>query len=167
VYIVTTSKRIHQITALVFICLALTAAIAIFRYYDQYTAQPSDVFNHLFGVIEKSNSLDKNSYDRALLFAEAKHTIFMQIQSDLGRVNPPDPAGSAKFLIDQASSFLTDDAMLHKWLEVQLHSMTNLTTDVDVISSSLTKQSIVNGDQCLAIEKQSEGWRLVSFLNCQ
>ncbi|WP_196159618.1 hypothetical protein [Reinekea sp. G2M2-21] len=166
-YIVTTSKRIHQITALIFVCLALLASFAIYRYYHNYSAQPQALMQHLLRVVNQSESLKIAEVDVESIRAEAQQITLRQLIDDLSKTGVPDPQASAQLLLPQASSFLTNDKQFLRWLTSYLQQREMPDELLNFEKTDLSRREIISNNECLVIEKKASGWQLVSLLGCQ
>jgi hypothetical protein len=166
VYIVTTSKRIHQITASVFVGLALISGVAMVRYYQNYHAQPSMLQEQVLSVINQTGSLSKTWYDLDRLKAEAKLMTLNQLKHDLTQAGLPFVEEGAALLLPQATEFLDDDASFHQWLELTLNDMSVPATQVAVEDLANHQQRVSSNEACFTIEKYAHGWKLVSILGC-
>lgn len=165
--ILTTSKRIHQFTALTFVILASVAALLIYQHYDRYSAQPEVLQQTLLSVIDQSKDLPKTVYDPVAIAEEATQLTMAQIKADLSRANVPDADTSAKLLLTQATAFLQDEDSLHTWLERYLNDLSLPETQLVVTSPELDRQILQAGETCLVIARQQHRWQLVSLLTCQ
>ena len=166
-YIVTTSKRIHQITALVFVCLALIAGFAIYRHYQGYTAQPNALTDHLLRVVNQSDKLKMANVDMPQIEEEARRLIYGQLLDDLGAAGMPNIELSAATLIEQATSFLNEDKALLNWLTLELQKRTMPTELLHINKIDLGRRELISNGECLVIEKNKRGWQLVSLFSCQ
>jgi hypothetical protein len=166
VYIVTTSKRIHQITTLVFVGLALVSGVAIVRYYQNYHAQPSALQQQLLSVINQTGRLSPAWYDLDRLKEDAKKITLHQLETDLAKTGLPFVEEGAALLLPQSTSFLNDETDFHQWLEVTLNKMSVPAAQFNVENLPNHQQRLSSNEACFTIEKRDQGWTLVSILGC-
>ena len=163
-YIVTTSKRIHQITALTFVGLLLMSVLSIHGFYQAYVAQPKAFSLRLQSVVRGQGTLTaEDVYPPTLADAE-RSRVLNELSTDLHRMGVPEADQGALLLLDQATEYLATEPQLLDWL----HRALPQRLDADRWQAqklSLRRWQIISGDFCLAIERHGR-WQLAQFNAC-
>jgi len=166
VYIVTTSKRIRQITALAFVCLVFTASFTGYRFYHVSVSLPEQFRHDLATAAKGGAELLNTQYQWGLLAEQEKDRAYNGLSNDLERVDWVDAGQGAQLLLQSATTYLSEEDTFHEWLHLQLQTI-NMPSDQWLVESvEMTKQVINTGEVCLVIEKEAKDWQLVSFEGC-
>ena len=168
VYLVTSHKRVKQLTVGVVSCLVIIAAFAIYQYFHRYSAQPQALMAHLQAVSTQSAKLTKRDVDADVILTDVQSLVRSELVAQLSQTGFPDPEQGADALLAEAMAFAEDTAGLVKWIEVYLQDQAlpgDQTSLTDTDSASI---KIVQGPQvCLQIARRDGRWRLTSLFGCE
>lgn len=165
-YIVTTSKRIHQITALIFVCLAFAASFSIYRYYQGFYAEPEGVARQLLEDASSETGVSLVDIDVEALKQEASALVFEALAEQLKGLGVPNAAQSAELLLPQATRFLEDESQFKAWLNQQVSMVGSIDSEWRIERLSLTEHRWSSANGCLRITREDRHWQLVSLRDC-
>ncbi|MEJ2042716.1 MAG: hypothetical protein P8X89_05520 [Reinekea sp.] len=166
-YIVTTRKRIIQITLIVvLITIGLLGYIGL-NYYLHSVALPQQLIERLLQAAAGDAELAVDDYDRQALLTDARNMIATELHDDLAKTDLPDDKDAVSYLLGDASLFLDDEQMFRKWLTKWLQDIYRAAGD-DVIAEVVSddQRRLHMGEQCLILEPNKHRWRLISITGC-
>ncbi len=167
-FVVTTQKRIIQITVLVILSAICFVSFIGYEHYQNTIVKPSQLMDRLNLVAAGETQLAKADFDAGSVMSAAKIIITDELGAALASTNLPEGAEATVYLIEQASQFLSDEALFQQWLEEWMQKTYSAAGD-DVIDETLsTKKRLLRyADQCLLLTSEKHHWRLVSIGTCE
>ncbi|WP_411746321.1 hypothetical protein [Reinekea sp.] len=162
-YILTTSKRIKQIT---FLLLFFVAAIGVSYWLSWRSA-------HVVGpatLIEKIRSTQQVTLDLIdveNIRAELISTIETRLIDQLSASNIEQPRQTAKLMLPDATDFLSKDKMVVSQVNQQLKKLPKAENAWQQLSAESEQQMYHVLDKCLLIARVERHWILQSIGVCE
>ena len=165
--IITTSRRIRQITWLLIGCLLLTAGIVSYRAFQINVQQPQAVIDRFVQYAVEDKPWHLQWVDVEAIRAEAIADVSEALKVDLAGTNVPDLSAATASLAELAIEPLLKPAGLKQWLRKQQRSMRFPEEGVAWHSLENGRKQWSSAQGCLVVERQNKQWRLVSVLACE
>lgn len=166
-YIVTTRKRIVQITLItIFVAIGVLGYVGL-NYYQNSVSLPQQLVERLTQAAAGNAKLAAADYDRQALLTDARNLISVELQSDLAKAGLPDDNDAIGYLLEDASQFLEDELMFNKWLTNWLQDIYRAAGD-DIMTETVSsdQRRLRMGEQCLLLGPYKHKWRLISITSC-
>lgn len=166
VQILTTYKRVVQITVAVILAILALIGLYGFQFYQTQVSQPQEIFQRLLSVAKGEASLSEKDYDADALTNLASEKIILELQNDLSLVSGIEPEVSTQFLSSQATNYLDSTENLVLWITRELQSLFKVSTDWALEKIDSSQQRIVAGDICLLLSRTAGHWQLQTIAQC-
>lgn len=166
-YIVTTSKRVTQITVLILACLVVVAGFATYQYFQRFSAEPQALMERLQQVSTQSAPLRKQDLNLPTLKEDVAQVIRQTLQDQLSVTGVPDVEAAAERLLPDATGFIADDALVLDWLTAYLHRQVFPVEQTELHELASDRRQIRSPTDCLVIERNGSDWQLTSLFDCE
>lgn len=166
-YIVTSQKRLKQITALVIVCLVTLGGFATYQYFQRYSAQPQALMARIQQVSTQSTELRATDVSAEELRDSVVAIVRRELIEQMSASNIPDPVTSAERLLHEATDFVENEKVLMHWLSAYLQQTVFPEGRTELFEETGSVRQIRSPSDCVTIARISGQWRLVSLTACE
>ena len=161
-YILTTSKRIKQITLLLVFLVTVVGLGTWFSWRSNHIVGPT----RFIEKIRTTQQVKVNEVDIESIRAEFVSAIEKRLIEQLSASNIDQPAEAAKLMLPDAVDFLSKDKVLVNLINQQLKKLPKAENAWQKLSSASDRQMHRSLDKCLVIARVEGDWILQHIGAC-